>query len=80
MAETVKNEGLLAFPGKGIEALSVDQKKIRELEKQLKDVEIDREILKKTLTILSSGDNDPNRNGYCAESGFRNRKYNFSYR
>ncbi len=49
----MKKDGNLAFPGNGIEALTPDQKRIRELEKKLKDVEIDREILKKALAIFS---------------------------
>ncbi len=48
-----KNNGSLAFPGKGIEALTEDQKRIRELEKQLKEVEMDRNILKKAMDIFS---------------------------
>jgi len=47
------NQGSLAFPGKGIEALTPEQKKIRELEKQLRDSEIEREILKKAVAIFS---------------------------
>ena len=45
--------GDLAFPGNGIEALTPDQKRIRELEKQLRDTEMDRDILKKALAIFS---------------------------
>jgi transposase len=45
----MEKEGELAFPGNGIEPLSSDQKRIRDLEKQLADVEMDREILKKAL-------------------------------
>ena len=36
----------LAFPSKGIEALTPEQKRIRELEKQLKDAKMERDILK----------------------------------
>ncbi len=39
--------GNLAFPGNGIEALTPDQKKIRDLEKRLRETEMDRDILKK---------------------------------
>ena len=42
----------LAFPGHGREALTEQEKKIRELEKKLRDAEMERDILKKT--ILSS--------------------------
>jgi transposase-like protein len=47
------NKGSLAFPGKGIEALTADQKRIVELEKQLRDADMEREILKKALHIFS---------------------------
>lgn len=43
----------LAFPGNGNEALTEDQKRIRELERQLEDVKMDREILKKAVSIFS---------------------------
>ena len=45
--------GDLAFPGNGIEALTTDQKKIRELEKKVKDLEMDKAILKKVICIFS---------------------------
>lgn len=51
--QQMEKDGDLAFPGNGIEALTPDQKRIRELEKKLKDVETDREILKKALAIFS---------------------------
>lgn len=43
----------LAFPGHGREALSHQGKKIREIEKKLKDVEMERDILKKAMAIFS---------------------------
>jgi len=43
----------LAFPGHGKMALNEDQKRIRELEKKLKDTEIERDILKKAMAIFS---------------------------
>ena len=46
-------DGELAFPGNGIEALTPEQKKIRDLEKRLRDAEMDRDILKKALAIFS---------------------------
>ena len=49
----MEKDGELAFPGNGVEALTPDQKRIRELEKQLADVEMDRAILKKALAIFS---------------------------
>ena len=45
--------GDLAFSGNGVEALTPDQKKIRDLEKRLRDAEMDRDILKKALPIFS---------------------------
>ena len=49
----ISKDGLLAFPGNGIEALTADQKRIRELEKKLRNAEMDRDILKKALAIFS---------------------------
>ncbi len=49
----LNKEGDLAFPGNGIEALTPEQKKIRDLEKQVKDLEMDKEILKKVISIFS---------------------------
>ena len=48
-----KKNGDLAFPGKGIEALTDEQKRIRELEKELKNTEMERDILKKAMAIFS---------------------------
>ncbi|MCP4718279.1 MAG: transposase [Desulfobacteraceae bacterium] len=45
--------GQYVFPGNGIEALTPDQKRIRELEKKLKDTEMKRNILKKAMAIFS---------------------------
>lgn len=47
------NLGEIAFPGNGVPALTSDQKRIRELEKQLKDTEQERDILKKAMAIFS---------------------------
>jgi len=41
------------FPDNGIEALTPDQKRIRELEKKLRDTEMERDILKKAMAIFS---------------------------
>ena len=49
----ISKDGLLAFPGNGIEALTSDQKRIGELEKKLQNAEMDRDILKKALAIFS---------------------------
>lgn len=43
----LKTSGQIAFPGRGIPGLTEDQRKIRELEKQLRDAELERDILKK---------------------------------
>jgi transposase-like protein len=43
----------LAFPGNGRESLPLQQQKIRELEKKLKDTEMERDILKKAMAICS---------------------------
>jgi transposase-like protein len=48
-----RDNGELAFPGHGIMALTQDQKRIRELEKQLKDTKMERDILKKAMAIFS---------------------------
>lgn len=49
----MRENGELAFPGHGKMALTQDQKRIRELEKKLKDTEIERDILKKAMAIFS---------------------------
>lgn len=45
--------GQYVFPGNGVEALNPDQKRIRELEKKLRDTEMERDILKKATAIFS---------------------------
>ena len=47
-----RDKGEIAFPGQGNLALTPDQKRIRELEKKLKDTEMEREILKKAMAIF----------------------------
>ncbi len=42
-----------AFPGNGVEALTEEQKRIRELEKKLRETEMERDILKKAMAIFS---------------------------
>ena len=49
----MRENGELAFPGHGKIALTPDQKRIRELEKKLKDTEMERDILKKAMAIFS---------------------------
>ncbi len=46
-------QGEIAFPGNGVEALTEDQKRIKELEKKLRDAEMERDILKKAVHIFS---------------------------
>jgi transposase-like protein len=43
----------LAFPGYGREALSPQEQRVRELEKELKDTKMERDILKKAMGIFS---------------------------
>jgi len=47
------SNGKLAFPGNGVEALTKEQKRIRELEKKLRETEMERDILKKAMAIFS---------------------------
>ena len=42
-----------AFPGRGRESLTTQEQKIRDLEKKLKDAEMERDILKKAMAIFS---------------------------
>ena len=41
----LQQQGEIAFPGHGNPALTEEQKRIRELEKKLKDAEMERDIL-----------------------------------
>jgi transposase-like protein len=50
--EQRKKEGY-AFPGHGREPLTPQEQKIRELEKKLRDAEMERNILKKAMAIFS---------------------------
>lgn len=45
-----------SFPGQGKERLTDDQRRIKELEKELKDRELDLEILKKAIAFFSRTD------------------------
>jgi transposase len=45
-----------SFPGNGKKILSDEQREILSLKKQLKDVEIERDILKKAVSIFSKSD------------------------
>lgn len=49
----MENNGTLAFPGHGIEALTPEQKRIKELEKQLRNAQVERDILKKAAAYFS---------------------------
>ena len=48
-----KEFGEGSFPGKGNLKLTPEQEKIYELEKKLKDAELERDILKKAIGIFS---------------------------
>ncbi len=49
----LQEQGSIAFPGNGKEALTEEQIKIRNLEKRLRDTEMERDILKKAVHIFS---------------------------
>ena len=49
----MKKSGSLAFPGKGKESFTPEQKEIKELKRQLRDAEMERDILKKAVGIFS---------------------------
>ena len=46
----------LAFSGNGVKQLTEDQKELEHLRKQLKDVTMERDILKKAVSIFSKSD------------------------
>ena len=48
--------GKNSFPGRGKAKLTDEQKEIVELKKQLKDVSLENEILKKAVSIFSKSD------------------------
>ncbi len=48
-----QTNGQYVFPGNGVEALTPDQQQIRNLEKKLRDTEMERDILKKAMAIFS---------------------------
>lgn len=45
-----------SFPGNGNLKLTSEQERIHELEKKLKDAELERDILKKAISIFSKSD------------------------
>ncbi len=47
------SNGRPLFPGNGREALAEEQRRIRKLEKKLRDTQMERDILKKAMAIFS---------------------------
>ena len=50
--------GKNSFPGRGKAKLTDEQKEIVELKKQLKDISLENEILKKAMSIFSKSDRE----------------------
>jgi len=48
--------GKNSFPGRGKPKLTDEQREISNLKKQLKDMELERDILKKAISIFSAND------------------------
>lgn len=51
-----KNHQDIAFPGKGVKRQTEHQKEIAQLEKLLADARMERDILKKAISIFSATD------------------------
>jgi transposase len=51
-----ESEGVLSFPGNGIQTLSNEAKELADLKKKLQEAETERDILKKALSIISKSD------------------------
>ena len=51
-----KNYGKNSFPGRGNPKMTNEQKEIARLKKQLKEAELERDILKKAIGIFSASD------------------------
>tara|TARA_B100000700_G_scaffold293469_1_gene354475 strand:+ start:333 stop:668 length:336 start_codon:yes stop_codon:yes gene_type:complete len=51
-----KDYGKNSFPGRGKPKMTDEQKEIARLKKQLKDAELERDILKKAIGIFSKSD------------------------
>ena len=49
-------QGEKAFPGNGNKVMSAEQREISELKRKLREIELEKEILKKALGIFSSPD------------------------
>jgi len=47
------NKGELAFPGQGKQKLTPEQEKIHKLKKELRETQLERDILKKAVAIFS---------------------------
>lgn len=45
-----------SFPGKGKPKLTDEQREVAELKKQLRDAQLERDILKKAISIFSTSD------------------------
>lgn len=54
-----KSEGATSFPGNGKQNLTDEQKEILALKKELNETQIERDILKKAVSIFSRGDRKP---------------------
>ena len=50
-----KEKGDLAFPGHGKQKLTPKQEEIQRLKKELRETQIERDILKKAVAIFSKG-------------------------
>ncbi|PTV91558.1 transposase [Halanaerobium congolense] len=48
-----RDNGKLAFPGKGKQKLTSEKQKIKDLENELKETKLERDILKKAVAIFS---------------------------
>ena len=48
-----RKRGELSFPGHGKENLTPQEQKLRKLQKELTDIQIERDILKKALAIFT---------------------------
>tara|TARA_B100001063_G_C16405979_1_gene377120 strand:- start:69 stop:383 length:315 start_codon:yes stop_codon:yes gene_type:complete len=52
----LKGYGKNSFPGRGIPKMTDDQKEIARLRRQIKDIELERDILKKAISIFFKSD------------------------
>lgn len=49
-------EGSISFPGNGKKSLTNEEREIVELKRKLRDAELERDILKKAVSIFSKSD------------------------